>query len=243
MKALIIDDEEKSRITLRNFVEKYTTGVEIAGEADGVDSGFRLIRNQNPDLVFLDIEMKDGTGFDLLSLLKPISFRVVFITAFDQYAVKAFNFSASDYLLKPLDPSRLVEAVNKIKSESKNDQLHERLEVLLENNNGIQKLALPATDGLIMVKIDEIVRCESEINYTRFYLSTGKKHLSTKTLKEYDEMLSGLNFYRIHKSHLINLGFVARYIKGDGGSVVLDDKTELEVARRRKEGLLSALKK
>ncbi len=242
MKVLIIDDEEKSRLTLRNFIEKYEKGIEIAGEADGVVSGMKLIKTEKPEAVFLDVEMKDGTGFDLLELLNPVDFNVVFVTAFNHYAVKAFQYSAVDYLLKPLDPSRLKEAVKKLQENAAPNDHQQKVNTLLENRSSLEKLALPAIDGLIMIKVSDILRLESEVNYTRFFLNTGESYLSTKTLKEYDALLLGTNFYRIHKSHLINLDCVARYIKGEGGTIILEDGTELEVARRRKEGLLQALK-
>jgi len=242
MNVIIVDDEEKSRSTTRSFITRYCPELNILDEADGVETGLKSIKQHPPDLVFMDVEMKDGTGFDLLNLLKPVNFKVIFITAFDSYALKAFNFSAVDYLLKPLDPTRLTEAVSKLKTTHTNDLLHRKLEALLENKVSLEKIALPEIDGLVMVRIKDIVRCESESNYTRFYLKTGKTHLSTKTLKDFDEMLTGMNFCRIHKSHLINIDFVARYIKGDGGVVIMDDQTELEVARRRKDDLLQMLK-
>lgn len=243
MNAIIVDDEEKSRNTLRNFLARYCPDIHLIDEADGVETGFAAVRKHQPDAVFLDVEMKDGTGFDLLNLLKPVNFKVIFITAFNSYALKAFDFSAVDYLLKPLDPARLVEAVNKLKNNTQNDFINKKLEALLENKKSLEKIALPESDGLVMIKIKDIIRCESESNYTRFYLRDGKTHLSTRTLKDYDEMFSGLNFCRIHKSHLINTDFVSRYIKGEGGSIVMDDNTELEVARRRKDDLLLMLKK
>lgn len=242
MSAIIVDDEEKNRITLRNFLTRYCQEINLVDEADGVETGLKSIRRHKPDVVFLDVEMNDGTGFDLLNLIKPVTFKVIFITAFDSYALKSFNFSAVDYLLKPLDPPRLIEAVNKLKSAGTADLLHKKLEALLENKVSLEKIALPETDGLVMIRIKEIIRCESESNYTRFYLKSGKTHLSTKTLKEYDEMFTGLNFCRIHKSHLINIDHVARYIKGEGGAVIMEDHTELEVARRRKDDLMQMLK-
>jgi two-component system LytT family response regulator len=242
MDVIIIDDEDKSRLTLRNFLEKYTSGINILAEAESVETGIKTLNQYQPDVVFLDIEMKDGTGFDLLNLLKPISFKVVFITAFDHYALKAFSFSATDYLLKPIDPARLIATVNRLKNDTRQDLFQKKLEVLLDNRNNYKKIALPSVDGLVMVKLSEIIRCESEINYTRFYLRDGETYLATKTLKEYEDMLMEMNFCRIHKSHLINLDYVLRYIKGEGGTVILDDHTELEVARRRKEGLINALK-
>ena len=241
MKVVIIDDEEKSRLTLRNFIGKYESDVEIIGEADGVVSGMKLIKSENPEAVFLDVEMKDGSGFDLLDLMSPVDFMVVFVTAFNHYAVKAFRFSAVDYLLKPLDPSRLKEAVRKLKDNGGSGDNQQKLNTLLENRNSLKKLALPAINGLIMIRVSNILRLESEINYTRVFLKSNESHLVTKTLKEYDELLSGINFYRIHKSHLINLDCVSRYVKGEGGTIILEDDSELEVARRRKEGLLQAL--
>jgi two-component system LytT family response regulator len=242
MNVIIVDDEEKSRSTTRSFITRYCPELNILDEADGVETGLKSIKLHQPDLVFMDVEMKDGTGFDLLSMLKPIGFRVIFITAFDQYAITAFNFSASDYLLKPLDPTRLVEAVNRLKMDHDKGILQKKLEILIENINAFEKLALPEVDGLVMVRIKDIVRLEAESNYTKFYMKNGQTHLATKTLKEYDEIMPGINFYRIHKSHFINLDFVSRYIKGEGGTVVMEDGTQLEVARRRKEGLINALR-
>ncbi len=243
MKSIIIDDEEKSRQTLGNFLKKYCPEILIDGEADGVESGLQLINKVKPEVVFLDIQMKDGTGFDLLEKVMPIEFKVIFVTAYDQYALRAFKFSAVDYLLKPLDPSKLIEAVRKLKQDNQLEQLKRKIEVMLSNTNGFKKLALPSIDGLIMVKIKDIVRCESESNYTHFFMKSGDTFLSTKTLKEYDQMLTATGFYRIHQSHLINLGYVSRYLKGEGGTIILDDKTQLDVARRRKDGLMVALRK
>lgn len=243
MKSIIIDDEEKSRQTLGNFLKKYCPEILIDGEADGVESGLQLISKVKPEVVFLDIQMKDGTGFDLLEKVMPIEFKVIFVTAYDQYALRAFKFSAVDYVLKPLDPSKLIEAVRKLKQDNQLEQLKRKIEVMLSNTNGFKKLALPSIDGLIMVKIKDIVRCESESNYTHFFMKSGDTFLSTKTLKEYDQMLTATGFYRIHQSHLINLGYVSRYLKGEGGTIILDDKTQLDVARRRKDGLMVALRK
>ena len=243
IRSIIIDDEEKGRNTLRNFLKKYCNNVSVVAEGDCVKSGLEQISIHNPDLVFLDIQMPDGTGFNLLEQIQEINFKVIFVTAYDQYALKAFKFSAIDYLLKPIDPEKLIEAVKKISDIEDIKSINKKLEVLIGNNNRFEKIALPSVEGIHLVKIKDIVRCESESNYTNIYFSTGKKILVTKTLKEYDEMLTPMHFYRVHQSHLINLAFVEKYHKGEGGFVIMEDGSEIEVARRRKEGFLSELTK
>jgi len=185
--------------------------------------------------------MGDGTGFDLLEQIKYINFRVVFITSFDHFAIRAFKFSAMDYLLKPVKPDDLVEAVSKIQVSQGSEDLDHKLEVLLSKKNKFDKIALPTVDGLLFVKVDDIVRCESYKNYTTFFLNDGEQIVVTRIIKEYDEMLTPNNFFRIHKSHLINLAYIKKYVKGEGGFVVMDDNTEVEVARRRKEEFLRVL--
>lgn len=241
IRSVIIDDEEKGRNTLRNFLTKYCNNVSVVAEGDCVKSGLEKISMHNPDLVFLDIQMPDGTGFNLLEQIPEINFKVIFVTAYDQYALKAFKFSAIDYLLKPIDPEKLIEAVKKISDIEDVKSINKKLEVLIGNNNRFEKIALPSIEGIHLVKIKDIIRCESESNYTNIFLSTGKKILVTKTLKEYDEMLTPMHFYRVHQSHLINLSYVEKYHKGEGGFVIMEDGSEIEVARRRKEGFLSEL--
>ncbi len=241
IKAIIIDDEEKSRSSLLNEIKKYCKNVNVVAEAENVKSGLEKIKKFKPELVFLDVQMPDGTGFDLLEKLSEINFNIIFVSAYDQFAIKAFKFSAIDYLLKPVDPDDLVKAVKKITEIVESKTLNEKIKVLLENKNSFEKIALPAFDGVIFVKIKDIIRCESDRNYSIFYLKSKEKILVTRTLKEFDEMLSSQNFYRAHHSHLINLAYVKKYIKGEGGSVIMEDGTEVEVARRRKEGLMSIL--
>lgn len=240
VKAILIDDEELSRSTLRSMLGKYCTQVQIIGEAENVGSGLELLSKEQPDVVFLDIQMPDGTGFDLLKLLNEIEFQVIFATAYDSYAIKAFEYSALDYLLKPVDPDKLISAVEKIVVNNKNDS-QRQLETMLANLNGVKKIALPTSDGLRIIKVEEIVRCESESNYTNIYLKSGERILIPKTLKEYDNLLTPLGFYRVHHSHLINLSYIESYIRGEGGFAKLEDGREIEVSRRRKEGFLAAL--
>jgi len=239
-KAVIIDDENFSRELLSNLLLKYCKSIQLIGEADSVKSGFELLSEVNPDVVFLDIQMQDGTGFDLLEKIIDVHFKIIFVTSHDQYAIRAFKYNVMDFLLKPIHPDRLISAVNKLQKDFTLD-LKNKIEVLINNKNSIEKIALPASDGIRLVKINEIVRCVSDSNYTTFNLSNGEKVLVSKTLKEYEDILSQMRFYRIHKSHLINLNFVEKYIQGEGGYVIMEDGSEVEVSRRRKEEFLTIL--
>lgn len=240
MRTVIIDDEAKGRQTLKNFIQKYAQSLEIIGEADCVEKGVQVIEELKPELVFLDIQMPDGTGFDLLGQVKYNDFKLIFCTSFDQYAVKAFRFSAIDYLLKPIDPDIFMAAVRKVTEDSKS-QLNEKLEILKTNKNDFTRMALHSADGINLVNINDIIRCESNINYTRFIIKNQSNILVTKTLKEYENILSDQGFIRIHKSFLVNINHIKKYIKGDGGWVLMTDDEKIMVSRRKKEQLLEAL--
>jgi two-component system, LytTR family, response regulator len=242
IRAVIIDDEEEGRNTVNNILTQYCDSIHVVGQADGVSKGKELILSKQPDIVFLDIQMADGTGFDLLEQLPKVDFRVIFVTAYDQYALKAIKYSALDYILKPIDPQQLIDAVNKFKVlESNFHIMAEQIKTLFGFKSGFEKIALPTSEGLRFVKVDNIIRCESDNNYTSFFLRTGERILVTKTLKEFEETLSDSNFVRVHQSHLINLNYVERYIKGEGGSVIMSDGSEVEVSRRRKEAFLDKM--
>jgi len=241
IKTLIIDDEINGRNILKRFIEKYAEGVEVIGEAESVKTGVDAIKKLNPDLVLLDIQIQDGTGFDLLEQFDEKNFEVIFVTSFDHYAIKAFKFSAVDYILKPVDPDNLVEAIERVKNLDSKDELGSKIDVLISNINSLEKIALPSSDGIRFVKIQDVVRCESDNNYTMFYLINKEKVLVSKTLKEYEVMLSGVNFYRIHKSHLVNLKYITKYVPGEGGYVILEDGSHADVSRRKKEGLMKLL--
>lgn len=240
MRTVIIDDESKGRLTIQNLIRRYAPQLEIIGEADCVEKGVELIDREKPDLVFLDIEMPDGTGFDLLTNVEYNSFNLILCTAYDQYAVKAFRFSAIDYLLKPIDPDIFKAAVNKVLSENR-EEANTKIETLNANKRGFNRLALSAAEGITIVDVKDIIRCESSVNYTRFYIVGGGKVLVSKTLKEYDEILSCHGFIRIHKSHLVNLNHIRKYIKGEGGWVTMSDESKVEVSRRKKDQLLEIL--
>ena len=240
-KAIIIDDEKKSRVALDSFISKYCPTITIIDQADGVASGVFSIQKNNPDLVFLDIEMDDGTGFDILEKLENHSFEVIFVTAYNQYALKAFRFSAVDYLLKPVNPEELIQAVSRLSDDNRLDQIEKKLETLLSNKNTLQKLAFPSMEGLRIEVISNIVYCESDNYYTRVHLLSGEKLVVTRTLKEYDQILGDAGFFRIHQKFLVNLSYLKSYSKSDGGFVTLENGIELPVSRRKKDDLLQLI--
>ncbi len=240
-RAILVDDETKSRTALSSFLSKYCPTIEIMGEADGVNTGLEVIERQKPDVLFLDIEMNDGTGFDLLEQLSNVDFEVIFVTAFNQYAIKAFRYSAIDYLLKPVNPEELVQAVTKLSDDSRISQVEQKLEALMSNRTSIQKIAIPSMDGIRLENVDNIRYCESDNYYTIIHLVSGEKIIVSKTLKEYDKTLSEDGFIRIHQKYLVKISEIKTYSKSDGGFVTLNNGTHLTVSRRKKEELLRAI--
>jgi two-component system LytT family response regulator len=247
LKTLIVEDEVRGRSALKAMLSEINEVV-LIGESPGVEDAIIKIKIHNPDLILLDIEMPFKNGFELLAALPDRSFDVIFTTAYDSYALKAIKFSAIDYLLKPIDSEELKIAINKTIEKRKQIQHQSNLQMnnLLENLKTINKqnfkLSLPNASGSIFVPINEIIRCESDANYTRFFLENeAKVILVSKTLKEYDELLTDFGFCRVHHSHLINLKFIKKYIRGEGGTVVMLDGTEVEVSRRKKEIFQKAL--
>ncbi len=249
MKAIIIDDIEKARIALKSDIHDFCNEIEVVGEAEGVKSGVELIINTQPDVVFLDIKMGDGSGFDLIEKIRNEEKihlpQIIFTTAYDEYAIKAFKFSAIDYLLKPVDPDDLIMAVGKLKTVNSKVQIQDSLSVLMEQIGGGRskplRLALHSVERVHIVEINEIVRCEAHKNYTLFVLTSGQQILVTKTLKDFDELLGPHDFYRSHHSHLVNLAFVKEFVKIDGSYLVLRDGKNVPVSVRKKEGLLKRL--
>ncbi len=246
MRTLIIDDESDFREILRYQLQQHCPALSIVGEADGVSSGVKAIQSHQPELVFLDIDMPPGNGFDVLKQLQPLTFDVIFSTSHNEYAIQAFKFCALDYLLKPINKVELVNAVNKALQRQQKQQQHYHLEMLMSNlaqQDHDKKISLPTSGGLLFVPLPEIVRFEAEGRYTWCYRSTGEKHLITKTLKEYEEMLMGYQFLRIHKSHFIHLKHVVEYSRLDGGSVNMSDGSELQISRDKKVLFLSEMGK
>lgn len=241
IKAVIIDDSEQARKALKADLQSYCPEVSLIGEAEGVLSGGKLLRKVKPELVFLDIEMGDGTGFDLLEIMGDAPFNVIFTTAHDSFAVKAFKFSAIDYLLKPVDPDELQQAIARVKDRKQTEP--EYVQALLNNvqEKKYSRLALHTLEKIHVVHIQDILRCESSTNYTIFYFSDGRQLLVTKTLKEYDNLLSGQGFYRVHQSHLVNTNYIREFVKGDGGYLVMNDGTEVPVSSRKRSNVMQML--
>ncbi|OJU74843.1 MAG: hypothetical protein BGO29_05015 [Bacteroidales bacterium 36-12] len=244
LRAIIIDDIHNIRQKNMAVIKQHCPDVAIIAEADSVASGVAAIRKYLPDLVFLDVEMSDGTGFDLLQQLKPIDFKVIFITAFQEFAIKAFRFSAIDFLLKPIDPADLIEAVKKARETLSKEMLELQFSTLfsnIERPRNLQKIILKTAEKVYSINVQDIIRCESTKNYTTFYMLNGQKLLVSTTLKEYETMLLPLGFFRTHQSHLINMLYFDHYVKTDSGSIIMKDKTVIPLSVRKKEEFLNAL--
>ncbi len=244
IKAVIIDDEKDARFLLRNMIEKKLSDkIELLGEADDVDTGLELVNTVNPELIFLDVQMKSGTGFDLLLKLGKETPDVIFVTAYDQYAVKAFQFSTFGYVLKPIKFSELESAVEKLEDLKKNRTgIEKKIKVLVENygiNGDIQKLIIPNMNGFDVVEIPSIIKLEGDRNYTHFTLVNGMKVTTSKNLGEYEEMLVEFGFYRIHQSSIVSLRHVKSFKKANDGTVELVDGSLLKVSRNRKQGFIT----
>lgn len=242
LKAVIVDDETSSRETLSNYITKYCSDVRIMGLADSVKTGIDAIKTHNPDIVFLDVEMPYGNGFDLLDEIDEINFATVFVTAFSNYAIKALNISASYYILKPVDIDELINAVEKIKEEKKSNNHLFHSKILAENlqnaNKHEHKIVLPLIDGFEVIRVKDVIRIQANDNFSDFHLTNGSRKVICRTLKHYEELLSDFGFLRVHKSHLVNLQYVKRYIKGKGGQLIMTDNSEVEVAQSKKKQLL-----
>ncbi|MGI9552009.1 MAG: LytR/AlgR family response regulator transcription factor [Aurantibacter sp.] len=243
IKALIIDDEANARKGLRLVLQKYCPEVEVLALCEGPEVGLAKIETLKPDLVFLDVQMPKMSGFDLLEKIPEITFEVIFVTAYDRYAIKAIKFSALDYLLKPIDVDELVTAVEKISKKQKNKAV--KYKSLLNNvkpgADKLKRLAIPSDNEIIMQPIEEIIYCEADSSYTTLFLTTGKKITVAKTLKEFENILPELDFCRIHHSTLVNLSHVVKYVKGEGGYVIISNDKHLNVSRRKKENFLQLL--
>ena len=257
IRAIIIDDETKSRKLLKNLLGSYCKDVDVVGEADSVRTGLAAIKDQNPDLVFLDILLKDENGFDILKQIESTDFEIIFTTAHNEYAIKAIRVSALDYLLKPLNIDDLVQAVEKVRGKMESESADEKNEPLInfiENqkilNKSIHKIGVPTLTGLDFIQMEDIIYCQAKGNYTHITLKN-KDIVVTRTLKEFEELLSDYNFLRIHRSYMINLNHILKYnrthqlpdVEGDGGSVTLSNNLEVPVSREKRKTLLDLFSK
>ncbi len=244
IRCVIVDDESKAREILVQMLKLYCSRVEVVGQARDVSSAYEIINEEDPDLVLLDINMPDGSGFDLLSKYSKINFRVVFVTAHEEYAIKAFRFSALDYLLKPIDPSELISAIEKIVENYPANSINEQFDTfkanfLKEEHQNEKRIVLKTQENIFVIDLKDIIRCKSEKNYTYFYFSNRDKIIVSRTLKEYEDILTEYDFMRVHRSHLINLKQIDRFEKNDGGMVIMSDGSEVDVSYRKKDALLN----
>ena len=246
IESIIIDDEPGNIITLTELLKTYCPEISIQGTAPDILKGYELIKHKAPDLVFLDIEMPYGNAFELLDRLNPVNFEVIFITAFNDYAIKAFKYAALDYILKPVNIGELKEAVKKTIKRLEEKTVNTRIASLLSNikleNNAIKRIGLPSSEGFHFEEVKKITHLEAAGSYTFLYLIGQKKELVSKNLKEFEDILPESIFCRVHHSHIININFVKKYYKGRGGYVEMEDGTTIEISARKKNDFLGKFK-
>jgi two-component system LytT family response regulator len=248
-RALLIEDEPEGLENLKNLLRMYCPDVEVVATGGSNADLLKLVaedRDNQYDVAFLDISLPDGLVFQGLQQLDEVPFDIIFVTAYDKYALKAFEFAAIDYVTKPIEREELMRAVSRIRR--KNTDTKARLEVLQQNYNPtgpnvFEKIGISALDGVHFVRLSEIVRLEAEDNYTHFMLKTGDKITASRTIKAYEDTLSQLNFVRVHKKHIVNMNFMKTYIKGEGGYLILDNGDSIEVSRRKKSSLMDSVRR
>ena len=245
LKAIVVDDLKEYRDTILQVVQSSNYDIQIVAEAVCVKDAELQIKKHHPDIVFLDIEMPDGTAFDLLQKFSAITFKIIFITAYQDFSIKAFKYSAIDYILKPIDNEELHQAILRTKEVIDKESLSLKFSALLSNinakNQRPQKLILKTAERIFAIDIDDIVRCQAETSYTQFFLIDGKKILVSKNMKEYIDLLPNNQFYRTHHAHLININYFDHFIKADGGTMVMKDHSKVPVSSRKKEELLKVI--
>lgn len=241
IRTILVDDEINSNVIMKHLLEKNAPDIEIVGVANNVKSAVEIIDEKKPDLIFLDISMPDGDGFEVIEKTEYKDFQVIFVTAYDQYAIKAFEVSALHYLLKPVVEEDLIAAIERFQT-NEQTQPAEQYKVLTQVlNSQLQRLILPTSTGIHIVDIDEIIRCESNNNYTTFFLTDNSKVIVSKSIHLYEDVLNTIHFCRIHNKHIINLKYVKKYVKGRGGKIYMSDGTQLDVSDGRKADLLYKL--
>jgi len=244
--SIIVDDEFKSRESLKALIENFCTEeVTVAAVCQNATEAIEAIYKNKPDVLLVDIQLQRETGFDIGEKLDKINFEIIFTTAYSEFAIKAFKFSAIDYLLKPIEIAELKKAIAKVQKRAAGD-LSERMTQLAINLKGNShrhpKLAIPSSDGLVFVDVDNIIYCEASGNYTNIHMGDNRKFIVSRTLKEYEDLLTEQDFFRIHNSYLINLNSIKRYIRGDGGQVVMVNDTTLDVSKAKKKPFLDKIK-
>jgi two-component system LytT family response regulator len=243
IRTVVIEDEDHSRNLMLAMLREHHRQLHVVAEAGSVRDGLKAISEHKPDLVFLDIELQSETSFEILEQLPEINFELIFTTAFDHYALKAIKFCAIDYLLKPIDLNDLRLAISKVEKRLNREYLNKNLEVLLHNlKSGSQnnhRIALSTLEGLLFVSVNDIIYCESSGPYTKFIFKQADKIITSKHLKEYEDLLTGYDFFRIHKSYLVNLREIKKYLRGEGGQLIMSNGAALSVSKQRKESFLN----
>lgn len=244
MKVIIVDDEISIRNSIKSILDNKHPDIEIIDSVANVSDGYNAVLRNKPDLLFLDVEMPDGTGFDLMEKLIPVDFKVVFITGHQEYALRAIKMSALDFILKPFGEEDIDNSVLKAREAINRDEEYIKFQTLKENLEGnrvLKRIVLPTSDNLHLVSISDIVRAEADSNYTRFIISDGQKIMVSRTIKEFDNLLSGSGMIRVHQSHLVNIIFVDKYIKRDGGCLQLKDGTKIPVSQNLRKKVIAAI--
>ncbi len=243
IRVAIIENEEDAQYLLSSIIRDFCPSLELVGMAKTVSEGLELLESTKPDLVFLDIEIEDGTSFQLLDKLKHLTFKIIFTTAFDQHALKAFKYGAVDYLLKPYSPKDVLKSVERVKRSLYDQAIFNRLDYLIKNNSPQKniKITIPTSEGVNVVSVSDIIRLEADRSYCFICLSDGERILVSKPLKDLEKALPKEMFFRVHTTHLINIDYIDRYIKDDGGYVIMNDSSQVPIARRRKQNFLELL--
>jgi len=244
MKVIIVDDQESVRNSIKRILKELHPDLEIIATASNVNDGYNAVLNNKPDLLFLDVEMPDGSGFDLMNRLLPFDFKVVFITGHQEYALRAIKMSALDFILKPFGEEDISNAILKAREAIDRDEEHLKYSTLKENLKGekvLKRLVLPTSDNLHLVSVPDIIRAEADSNYTKFIIADGQKIMVSRTIKEFDNLLSGSGMIRVHQSHLVNIAFVDKYVKRDGGYLHLKDGSKVPVSQNLRKQVIAAI--
>ncbi|MDC6366104.1 MULTISPECIES: LytR/AlgR family response regulator transcription factor [Flavobacteriaceae] len=246
LKVIIVEDEKRSMETLKSMLEEFCNDVKVIATASSVKEAIKVLSIYSPDVVFLDIELQPGTGFDILEQVKEPSFEIVFTTAFEKYAIRAIKFSSLDYLLKPIDLTELQDAVEKARNRMDTNVYRQQIDTLMQSlskgGNKQEKICLATTAGMEFIAIEDIILCKADGSYTSFILRDKSSLLVSKHLKEYENLLSDQQFMRVHNSYLINLNEVKKYIKSDGGYIIMSNDMHVSISPRKKEDLITAMK-
>ena len=246
IKAVIVEDQVEGLNNLKNILKSNCPEIEVIAEANSVASAVRMFKNADitPHVAFLDIHLQDGLVFEALNQLPSVDFEIIFVTAFEKYAIKACQYASIGFVMKPIDADELVEAVKRIPEQNTEAQKkYELFSKMYNNPNAFEKLSISAVDGIYFVHIRDVLRLEAEDNYTHIYLKNGNKITASRTIKWYEELLGPMNFYRVHKRHVINLNYMQKFVKGDGGYLVMDDGKNIEVSRRRRPAFMEQMRK